>query len=62
MSFVLAFLLNADKPHLWKGDIATRVDQFKDWVIRPGVLDVELIRVTRHQHHGGGPVDAKARI
>jgi len=27
-------LLNADKPRLWKGDIAASVDQFNEWFMR----------------------------
>jgi hypothetical protein len=26
--------INADKPHLWKADIAASVDQFKQWFMR----------------------------
>jgi len=26
--------INADKPHLWKGDIATSVDQFNQWFVQ----------------------------
>jgi len=26
--------INADKPHLWKADIAMSVDQFNQWFLR----------------------------
>lgn len=26
--------INADKPHLWKADIAASVDQFNTWFMR----------------------------
>jgi isoleucyl-tRNA synthetase len=26
--------INADKPHLWKADIAASIDQFNQWFIR----------------------------
>jgi XamI restriction endonuclease len=27
-------LINADKPHLWKADVAASVDQFNQWFMR----------------------------
>lgn len=36
--------INADKPHLWKADIAASVDQFNQWFIR---FAPEAFRSTR---------------
>jgi hypothetical protein len=36
--------INADKPHLWKADIAFSVDQFNQWFIR---FAPEAFRSTR---------------
>ena len=30
----MARRINADKPHLWKTDIAASVDQFNQWFMR----------------------------
>jgi len=30
----MAKLINANKPHLWKTDIAASVDQFNQWFMR----------------------------
>lgn len=37
-------MINADKPHLWKADIATSVDQFNQWFMR---FAPEAFRSTR---------------
>ena len=31
---MMARRINADKPHLWKTDIAASVDQFNQWFMR----------------------------
>jgi len=36
--------INADKPHLWKADIAASVDQFNQWFMR---VAPEAFRSTR---------------
>jgi hypothetical protein len=40
----MAKYINADKPHLWKSDIAASVDQFNQWFIR---FAPETFRATR---------------
>ena len=41
--------INADKPHLWKADIAASVDQFNQWFMR---FAPEAFRTTRAQTTG----------
>lgn len=42
--------INADKPHLWKADIAASVDQFNQWFIRfaPEAFRSTRIKTTEH--------------
>ena len=40
----MAGRINADKPHLWKADIAASVDQFNEWFMR---FAPEAFRATR---------------
>jgi len=40
-------LLNADKPHLWKADVAASVDQFNAWFME---FAPAAFRKTRIQH------------
>ena len=43
-------LLNADKPHLWKGDIAASVDQFNKWFMQfaPAAFRSTRVKTTEH--------------
>jgi hypothetical protein len=40
--------INADKPHLWKADIAASVDQFNQWFLRfaPDPFRITRIKTT----------------
>jgi type II restriction enzyme len=42
--------VNADKPHLWKDDIAASVDQFNEWFLRyaPGAFRSTRVKTTEH--------------
>ncbi len=42
--------INADKPHLWKNDIAASVDQFNQWFIRfaPEAFRSTRVKTTEH--------------
>src|SRR5512136_782512 len=42
--------VNADKPHLWKADIAASVDQFNEWFMRfaPEAFRSTRIKTTEH--------------
>jgi len=42
--------INADKPHLWKTDIAASVDQFNQWFMRfaPEAFRSTRLRTTEH--------------
>lgn len=42
--------INADKPHLWKADIAASVDQFNQWFMRfaPEAFRSTRVRTTEH--------------
>lgn len=42
--------LNADKPHLWKSDIATSVDQFNQWFMQfaPAAFRSTRVKTTEH--------------
>jgi hypothetical protein len=42
--------INADKPHLWKADIAASVDQFNQWLMRfaPDAFRSTRIKTTEH--------------
>ncbi|HNQ24369.1 MAG TPA: XamI family restriction endonuclease [Phycisphaerae bacterium] len=42
--------INADKPHLWKADIAASVDQFNEWFMEfaPEAFRATRIRTTEH--------------
>ncbi len=42
--------INADKPHLWKADIAASVDQFNEWFMRfaPAAFRSTRIKTTEH--------------
>ena len=42
--------LNADKPHLWKADIAASVDQFNQWFMRfaPEAFRSTRVETTEH--------------
>jgi hypothetical protein len=42
--------INADKPHLWKADIATSVDQFNQWFMRfaPEAFRATRVETTEH--------------
>lgn len=42
--------INADKPHLWKADIAASVDQFNQWFMRfaPDAFRATRIKTTEH--------------
>ncbi len=43
-------MLNADKPHLWKADIAASVDQFNQWFMRfaPEAFRSTRVKTTEH--------------
>ena len=42
--------INADKPHLWKGDIAASVDQFNKWFMQfaPAAFRSTRVKTTEH--------------
>ncbi|HRQ73860.1 MAG TPA: hypothetical protein PLU35_12610 [Phycisphaerales bacterium] len=42
--------INADKPHLWKADVAASVDQFNHWFMRfaPEAFRSTRTRTTEH--------------
>jgi type II restriction enzyme len=42
--------VNADKPHLWKADIAASVDQFNQWFMRfaPEAFRTTRVKTTEH--------------
>ena len=42
--------INANKPHLWKTDIAASVDQFNQWFMRfaPEAFRSTRVKTTRH--------------
>src|SRR5437764_1302692 len=42
--------INADKPHLWKADIAASVDQFNQWFMRfaPQAFRSTRVKTTEH--------------
>src|SRR5207249_3037216 len=42
--------INADKPHLWKADIAASVDQFNTWFMQfaPAAFRSTRIKTTEH--------------
>jgi hypothetical protein len=42
--------INADKPHLWKADIAASVDQFNQWFMRfaPEAFRSTRVKTTDH--------------
>src|SRR5437667_12277149 len=42
--------INADKPHLWKADIAASVDQFNQWFMRfaPEAFRATRVKTTQH--------------
>src|SRR4029077_20551464 len=42
--------INADKPHLWKSDIAASVDQFNQWFMRfaPEAFRSTRVKTTEH--------------
>src|SRR5262245_53753716 len=42
--------INADKPHLWKADIAASVDQFNQWFMQfaPGAFRSTRVKTTEH--------------
>src|SRR5213596_980156 len=42
--------INADKPHLWKVDIAASVDQFNQWFMRfaPDAFRLTRVKTTEH--------------
>src|SRR5947209_16469282 len=42
--------INADKPHLWKADIAASVDQFNQWFMRfaPEAFRSTRVKTTEH--------------
>jgi hypothetical protein len=42
--------INADKPHLWKADIAASVDQFNEWFMRfaPAAFRSTRVKTTEH--------------
>lgn len=42
--------INADKPHLWKSDIAASVDQFNQWFLRfaPNAFRSTRVKTTEH--------------
>ena len=42
--------INADKPHLWKADIAASVDQFNQWFMRFAPDAFRSTRVKRTEH------------
>jgi hypothetical protein len=50
MEFIMPRRINADKPHLWKADIAASVDQFNQWFMRfaPEAFRATRIKTTEH--------------
>ena len=46
--------INADKPHLWKADIAASVDQFNQWFMRfaPEAFRSTRVKTTEHVKAG----------
>jgi hypothetical protein len=42
--------INADKPHLWKADVAASVDQFNQWFMRFAPLAFRSTRVKTTEH------------
>jgi hypothetical protein len=42
--------INADKPHLWKADIAASVDRFNQWCVNfaPEALRSTRVKTTQH--------------
>src|SRR5713226_6899456 len=42
--------INADKPHLWKADIAASVDRFNEWFMRfaPKAFRSTRVKTTEH--------------
>lgn len=42
--------INADKPHLWKTDIAASVDQFNQWFMHFAPQAFRGTRVTTTEH------------
>ncbi len=49
-TLVIPARINADKPHLWKADIAASVDQFNQWFMRfaPQAFRSTRVRTTEH--------------
>ena len=47
---MMAKRINADKPHLWKTDIAASVDQFNQWFMRfaPEAFRATRVKTTEH--------------
>jgi hypothetical protein len=47
---MMARRINADKPHLWKTDIAASVDQFNQWFMRfaPEAFRSTRVKTTGH--------------
>src|SRR3989304_3195722 len=47
---MMARRISADKPHLWKGDIAASVDQFNQWFMRfaPEAFRSTRVKTTEH--------------
>src|SRR5207247_368290 len=48
--FMKSQRINADKPHLWKKDIAASVDQFNQWFMRfaPDAFRTTRVKTTEH--------------
>jgi len=46
----MARRINADKPHLWKTDIAASVDQFNQWFMRFAPEAFRSTRVNKAEH------------
>ncbi len=46
--------INADKPHLWKADVAVSVDLYNNWFMQfaPQTYRDKRIEVTRHVETG----------
>ena len=42
--------INADKPHLWKADVAASVDQFNQWFMQFAPEAFRTTRVETTQH------------
>ena len=47
---MMAGRINADKPHLWKTDIAASVDQFNQWFMRFAPEVFRATRVNKAEH------------